>query len=115
MLERLDAVGSLIPKAPWSSKKFTEYSSEVDCHQLVSDRPIYSGHSIKRGSVQLYRALCLRDEAIMEIIQMNGYCGITSRRSTVVEVGSRLRAFTVVRSAMSLGVRANKRMGTCPW
>lgn len=34
---------------------------------------MYSGLSIKRGSLQLNRALGLRDEAIMEIIQMCGY------------------------------------------
>ena len=34
---------------------------------------MYSGHSIKRGSVQLYRALGIRDDEIMEIVQMSGY------------------------------------------
>lgn len=33
---------------------------------------MYSGNSIKRGSVQLYRSLGLPDVAIMEIIQMSG-------------------------------------------
>ncbi len=33
---------------------------------------MYSGHSIKRGAVQLYRSLNLRDEQIMEIVQMKG-------------------------------------------
>ncbi len=31
---------------------------------------MYSGHSIKRGVVQLYHSLNLRDEQIMEIVQM---------------------------------------------
>ena len=33
---------------------------------------LYSAHSLKRGCVQLYRSLGLRDENIMEIIQMTG-------------------------------------------
>ena len=37
-----------------------------------ADVIMYSGHSIKRGAVQLYRSLNMRDEQIMEIIQMKG-------------------------------------------
>ncbi len=33
---------------------------------------MYSGHSINREAVQLYRSLNLRDEQIMEIVQMKG-------------------------------------------
>lgn len=36
------------------------------------DVVMYSGHSIKRGAVQLYRSLSVRDEQVMEIIQMKG-------------------------------------------
>ena len=62
-------------KAPWSSKKFTEFfRGQLSSIGVGSgDLALYSGHSIKRGSVQLYRSLGLRDEAIMEIIQMSGY------------------------------------------
>lgn len=38
-----------------------------------SDSEMYTGHSIKRGSVQLYRSLGLRDEFVMQKIQMSGY------------------------------------------
>jgi len=37
------------------------------------DALMYTGHSIKRGCVQLYRSLRLTDEYIMELIQMNGH------------------------------------------
>ena len=33
---------------------------------------MYSGHSLKRGSIQLYRSLGLRDEYVMEKVQMVG-------------------------------------------
>ena len=33
---------------------------------------MYSGHSLKRGSVQLYRSLGLRDEYVMQRVQMVG-------------------------------------------
>lgn len=33
---------------------------------------MYSGHSIKRGSVQLYRSIGYRDEHIMQKVQMTG-------------------------------------------
>lgn len=34
---------------------------------------MYSGHSIKRGSVQLYRYLGLGDEMVLEIFHMSGH------------------------------------------
>ena len=50
----------------------------------------------------------------LEVKSVNNECSITPRRSTVHESGSGLRAYTAARSAVSLGVRANMRMGTCP-
>lgn len=46
-----------------------------------ADVKIYFEHSIKRGYAQLYRSLNVRDEEIMEIIQVeghNGYCYYTA-------------------------------------
>lgn len=42
------------------------------CGVGPGDVRMYSGHSIKRGAVQLYRSLGLRDEQVMEIVQMTG-------------------------------------------
>lgn len=50
---------------------------------------MFSGHSIKRGSVQLYRSLGIRDESVMEIIQMKGhhaYSNYTAAYSDCVPV-----------------------------
>ena len=59
---------------PWNSKKFKIHLQKRLSAIGIGDADLemYSGHSIKRGSVQLYRSLGLRDEAIMEIIQMSG-------------------------------------------
>ncbi len=38
----------------------------------AGDIPMHSGHSLKRGSVQLYRSLGLRDENVMQRVQMVG-------------------------------------------
>ena len=78
-------------------------------HGNASATIVQNRHSLPRLSSHSFHCY------VMHRISILIACGITSRRSTVVEFGSGLRAYTVVRSAMSLGVRANKRMGTCPW
>ena len=59
---------------PWSAKKFTDFLRKrlISIGIGTEDVLMYSGHSIKRGSVQLYRSLGMHDEAIMEKIQMSG-------------------------------------------
>lgn len=59
---------------PWSAKGFKDFlRSRLNSIGVgPSDCERFSGHSIKRGSVQLYRSLGVRDEMIMEIIQMTG-------------------------------------------
>lgn len=44
----------------------------VDIGVAPKDALMYSGHSLKRGSVQLYRSLGLRDEYVMQRVQMVG-------------------------------------------
>lgn len=69
-----DAGYSIDTSKAWCAKKFTEHLRRRLSAIGIGDGDVkmYSGHSIKRGSVQLYRSLGLRDEAIMEIIQMSG-------------------------------------------
>lgn len=57
---------------PLSVKQFTSFLRDrlVKVGIGQGGAKIFTGHSIKRGSVQLYRSLSLRDEMIMEIIQM---------------------------------------------
>ena len=42
------------------------------------DLNMYSGHSIKRGAVQLYLSIGLRDENIMQRVQMTGQHAYTN-------------------------------------
>jgi len=64
----------LDPSKPLSSDRF----SKLMRSRLTSigigkgDVSMYSGHSIKRGAVQLYRSLGLKDEYIMKKVQMVG-------------------------------------------
>ena len=58
----------------WKTDSFTSFL-RLRLHNIgVGERDcgMYSGHSIKRGSVQLYRSLGLLDVEIMKIIQMVG-------------------------------------------
>lgn len=59
---------------PWSSRSFTEFFRSLlrmcGCGSRAVD--MYSGHSLKRGCIQLYRSLDIRDEQIMQIVQMTG-------------------------------------------
>lgn len=59
---------------PWSTRAFTDFfrSRLRMCGCGADAVDMYSGHSIKRGCIQLYRSLDLRDEQIMDIIQMRG-------------------------------------------
>lgn len=59
---------------PWPVKEFTSFlrSRLRMCGVGAGDVHMYSGHSLKRGCVQLYRSLGIRDEQIMEIVQMTG-------------------------------------------
>lgn len=71
------------PQIPWSSSKFTAFfrSRLQEIGASSGDLQIYSGNSIKRGCVQLYRSLNVKDEQIMEIIQMkvqNAYSNYTA-------------------------------------
>lgn len=64
----------VIPSKPLSSVKFTTFF-RVRLARIgigPSGLVMYSGHSIKRGSVQLYRSLGLLDENIIEKVQMTG-------------------------------------------
>lgn len=66
---------TLNPTKRLSSKKFIDWMR--DRLKLIGigdeDAKMYSGHSLKRGAVQLYRSLGYRDEMIMQIIQMTGH------------------------------------------
>ncbi len=59
---------------PWSTSDFTTFLRLRLRMRGVGkdDLVMYTGHSIKCGCVQLYRSLDLRDEQIMEIVQMRG-------------------------------------------
>ena len=59
----------------WTNGEFVRFLRERlrSCGVGASDVVLYSGHSLKRGCVQLYRSLGIRDEQVMEIIQMNGF------------------------------------------
>ena len=58
----------------WSTHDFTEFLRKRLrlCGVGSGVTELYSAHSLKRGAVQLYRSLGVRDENIMEIIQMSG-------------------------------------------
>lgn len=67
--------GTLLDLAkPLSPSKFSNLLRErlLAIGIGADDVKMYTGHSIKRGAVQLYRSLGVRDEMIMEIIQMKG-------------------------------------------
>lgn len=59
---------------PWQVKEFTKFLRDRlrMCGVGKDDVLLYSGHSLKRGCIQLWRSLGLRDEQIMEIVQMCG-------------------------------------------
>ena len=58
----------------WSVEKFNSHLQNrlLSVGFGPSDVLRYTGHSIKRGCVQFYRSLNVRDEYIMQIIQMTG-------------------------------------------
>ena len=61
----------IYPSKPLISDRFTKIMRQrISC--IVIGSAGYSGHSIKRGSVQLYRSLGLKDEYIMKKVQMVG-------------------------------------------
>ena len=64
----------LNPRKPWSNKCYTAFMRErlSEIGVGAGNLPMYSGHSLKRGCVQLYRSMHVRDEQIMDIIQMSG-------------------------------------------
>ncbi len=64
----------IVTGKPWSVHDFTEFMRKRlrMCGVGPGSVTLYSGHSLKRGSVQLYRSLGIRDEQIMEINQMIG-------------------------------------------
>ncbi len=57
---------------PWSYSDFTTFLRLrlLMCGVGNDDVVIYTGHSIKRKCVQLYWSLGLRDEQMVEIVQM---------------------------------------------
>lgn len=57
-----------------TAKKFKDFLRVrlLDIGVGRADTIEYTGHSLKRGSVQLYRSLNLRDEQVTETIQMKG-------------------------------------------
>lgn len=59
---------------PWPVTEFTKFlrGRLRLCGVGPGDVSLYSGHSLKRGCVQLYRSLGMRDEHVMEIVQMSG-------------------------------------------
>ena len=62
------------PNRPLSSARFaTMMRSRLSSIGIgPSDVLMYSGHSLKRGAIQLYRSLGLKDEYIMQRVQMVG-------------------------------------------
>ena len=58
----------------WTSDSFSNLMQERfrTLGVGMDDSKMYTGHSLKRGCVQLYRSLNVRDEQIREIIQMRG-------------------------------------------
>lgn len=67
-------VCKVTPTVPLSPAKFTSMMRArlQDLGISSGDVQRYSGHSLKRGAFQLYRSLGLRDEFIMQKIQMVG-------------------------------------------
>ncbi len=61
-------------KKPWSVHDFNGFLRDKLHMCGVGSRSVtlYSAHYLKRGFVQLYRPLEIRDEQILEIIQMIG-------------------------------------------
>lgn len=57
-----------------SSSRFTKLLRDRLPHLGIGreDCVIYTGHSLKRSAVQLYRSIGLRDEYIMKKVQMSG-------------------------------------------
>ena len=62
------------PAKPLSSNRFSKLMRLRLTSIGIGERDVrmYSGHSIKRGAVQLYRSLGLKDEYIMKKVQMVG-------------------------------------------
>ncbi len=63
------------PSISLSASKYKDFlqfrMTNIGIGRLTAKK--YTGHSLKRGSVQLYRSLNLRDEQVMEIVQMKGF------------------------------------------
>ena len=59
---------------PWSVSNFQDFfrARLRLCGVGDEDTVWYTGHSIKRGTVQLYRSLGVRDEQVRERIQITG-------------------------------------------
>lgn len=73
---KLNMTGMTInTSVPWSVSNFTSFLRKRLFQIGVgsSDVDMYTGHSIKRGNVQLYRSLGYRDDYIMQKIQMTGF------------------------------------------
>lgn len=69
-----DGFSKLNPSKPLISARFTTTMRKrlLSIEIGPGDVLMYSGHSIKRGSVQLLRTLGLRDEYVMQKVQMVG-------------------------------------------
>ena len=61
-------------KRKWSTHDYTEFLRMRlrMCGVGAGVTELYSAHSLKRGCVQLYRSLGVRDKNVMKIIQMTG-------------------------------------------
>jgi len=70
----VNAKNMTLANEPWPVGMFTQFlrARLRLCGVGPADVEKYSGHSLKRGAVQLYRSLGIRDEQVMSIIQMTG-------------------------------------------
>jgi hypothetical protein len=59
---------------PWDSKKFRQYMRDrlILVGEGEGNARYFTGHSIKRGSAQLYRMMGVSDNLIMRRINMSG-------------------------------------------
>lgn len=62
------------PDRPLNSSRFTTLLRDRVAHLGIGSQDciMYTGHSLKVGAIQLYRALGLRDKYIMQKVQMSG-------------------------------------------
>lgn len=78
-----------------------------------ADVSAYSGHSLKRGAVQLYRSLGYKDEFIMELVKSSEFTSYVNYCEVYNDCNSSLPRFSSMNSFLSHAFTlAEDQMGT---